>query len=151
MQDAEVIQFPCRVKKLWRLRNEDLRRRYWVVENIEWGIQRWCRHQENIAITYKSLRVWGKYTVCGECGRPCKWVSCCLVMTQHWCQISSEKLQTMESEFRRLCKRRKLRVNGNKSKVISFNRVQGQVSRDMTFRYLRVDMAENGTMKVEVS
>lgn len=57
----------------------------------------------------------------------------------------------MESEFRILCKRRKLRVNGNKSKVISFNRVQGQVSRDMTFRYLRVDMAENGTMKVEVS
>lgn len=67
----------------------------------------------------------------------------------------------MVSEFGRVCVRRKLRVNMNKSKVLGLV-LQRQVSLGESlngenvkevrcFRYLEIDLAANGTMEVEES
>ena len=75
---------------------------------------------------------------------------------------SSEKLQKLVTEFGKVCERRKLRVNVNKSKAIRFSRVEGQVDWGVSlngkkleevqcFRYLGVDLAANGSMEAEVS
>ncbi|XP_069947548.1 RNA-directed DNA polymerase from mobile element jockey isoform X1 [Cherax quadricarinatus] len=75
---------------------------------------------------------------------------------------SEEKLQRLVDEFGRVCKRRKLKVNTGKSKVMRITkrlgderldiRLEGESMEEVyVFRYLGVDVSADGSMKDEVN
>ena len=75
---------------------------------------------------------------------------------------SEEKLQRLVKEFESVCKKRKLKVNVSKSKVMKVNGKQGDREMNVSmeggrmeevgsYKYLGVNVTEDGKMKEEVS
>ena len=99
-----------------------------------------------------------------DCERGTEWMVEWLMFADDTVLIgdSEEKLQELVNEFERVCKRRKLTVNVNKSKVMRVGKDREEIGLNVSmndirmeevesYRYLGVDISADGRMVEEVS